>query len=271
MTQGKILEVNKLNEGSSLPQPPPSYEEATAGGSGIYPVDGESCTKFSFDDLNVRRTFIRKVYAILALQLSVTLAIVSIFTFCEPLKDYVQSNPGWYWAGYAVFMTTLVTLSCFPGPRRRFPWNLILLAIFTLSLSYMTGMLSSYYNTTSVMMCLGITVLVCFSVSVFSFQTKIDMTSCQGVMLIICTSFFICGILLALIIPLGCVPWMHAVFAVLGAIMFSMFLAIDTQLLMGKKRESISPEDYIYATLNIYLDIVYIFSFILQIFGKNRL
>ncbi|KAI5095977.1 protein lifeguard 2-like [Silurus meridionalis] len=201
MTQGKILEVNKLNEGSSLPQPPPSYEEATAGGSGIYPVDGESCTKFSFDDLNVRRTFIRK----------------------------------------------------------------------TLSLSYMTGMLSSYYNTTSVMMCLGITVLVCFSVSVFSFQTKIDMTSCQGVMLIICTSFFICGILLALIIPLGCVPWMHAVFAVLGAIMFSMFLAIDTQLLMGKKRESISPEDYIYATLNIYLDIVYIFSFILQIFGKNRL
>lgn len=48
------------------------------------------------------------------------------------------------------------------------------------------------------------------------------------------------------------------------------FLAFDTQLLMGNKRYTISPEEYVFATLNIYLDIIYIFSFFLQIFGTRR-
>lgn len=48
------------------------------------------------------------------------------------------------------------------------------------------------------------------------------------------------------------------------------FLAFDTQLLMGNKRYTMSPEEYVFATLNIYLDIVYIFSFFLQIFGTKR-
>lgn len=48
------------------------------------------------------------------------------------------------------------------------------------------------------------------------------------------------------------------------------FLAFDTQLLMGNKRYAISPEEYVFATLNIYLDIIYIFSFFLQIFGTKR-
>jgi len=38
-------------------------------------------------------------------------------------------------------------------------------------------------------------------------------------------------------------------------------------MLMGSKRYTISPEEYIFATLSIYLDIVYIFSFFLQLFG----
>lgn len=48
------------------------------------------------------------------------------------------------------------------------------------------------------------------------------------------------------------------------------FLAFDTQLLMGNRRYSLSPEEYIFGALNIYLDIVYIFSFFLQLFGSSR-
>lgn len=48
------------------------------------------------------------------------------------------------------------------------------------------------------------------------------------------------------------------------------FLAFDTQMLLGNKRYSISPEEYVFATLNIYLDIIYLFSFLLQIMGGGR-
>lgn len=52
--------------------------------------------------------------------------------------------------------------------------------------------------------------------------------------------------------------------------LFLQFLAFDTQLLMGNRRHSLSPEEYIFGALNIYLDIIYIFTFFLQLFGTNR-
>ncbi|XP_075816749.1 protein lifeguard 2 isoform X2 [Microtus pennsylvanicus] len=303
MTQGKLSVANKApgtegqqktngekKEVPAVPSAPPSYEEATSGDglkSGTFPqaptavplhpswacVDPrnhELFTTFSWDDQKVRRLFIRKVYTILLVQLLVTLAVVALFTFCDVVKDYVQANPGWYWASYAVFFATYLTLACCSGPRRHFPWNLILLAIFTLSMAYLTGMLSSYYNTTSVLLCLGITALVCLSVTIFSFQTKFDFTSCQGVLFVLLMTLFFSGLLLAILLPFQYVPWLHAVYAVLGAGVFTLFLAFDTQLLMGNRRHSLSPEEYIFGALNIYLDIIYIFTFFLQLFGTSR-
>ncbi|KAJ7999245.1 hypothetical protein DPEC_G00213440 [Dallia pectoralis] len=68
---------------------PPSYEEATA-------KYEEMQAQFSWDDLAVRRIFIRKVYAILMVQLLVTVAIVALFTFCAPVKYYIQVHPELY-------------------------------------------------------------------------------------------------------------------------------------------------------------------------------
>lgn len=51
---------------------------------------------------------------------------------------------------------------------------------------------------------------------------------------------------------------------------FPQFLAFDTQLLMGNRRHTLSPEEYVFGALNIYLDIIYIFTFFLQIFGTSR-
>nr|XP_028576909.1 protein lifeguard 2 [Podarcis muralis] len=238
-------------------------------GSG-FSGDTETLTTFSWDDRSVRRVFIRKVYSILLIQLLVTVAIVALFTFCEPVQTYIQANPAWYWASYAVFFITYLILACCSGPRRYFPWNLILLSIFTLSMAYLTGMLSSYYNTKSVLLCLGITALVCLSVTLFSFQTKYDFTSCQGVLFVMLMVLLFSGIILAILLPFKYVPWLQAIYAVLGAIVFTMFLAFDTQLLMGNRRYAMSPEEYIFGALNIYLDIIYIFSFLLQIFGSSR-
>ncbi|XP_020785757.2 protein lifeguard 2-like isoform X1 [Boleophthalmus pectinirostris] len=276
MTQSKLTLANKPKDESIssanefLSPSPPSYEEATAGANAICYKDAEMFTQFSWDDRNIRRVFIRKVYSILMIQLLVTLTVVSFCTFCEPVKDYIHSNPGWYWASYAVFFITYLVLSCCSALRRKFPWNLILLAIFTISLSYMTGMLSSFYNTKSVVLCLGITAAVCLLVTLCSFQIKFDITSYQGVLFVFCMVMFISGLVLALVLPFNDVPWLDVTYAVLGAILFTLFLMFDTQLLMGNKRYTMSPEEYVFATLNIYMDIIYIFSFFLQIFGTKR-
>ncbi|KAL4616915.1 protein lifeguard 1-like [Arapaima gigas] len=49
------------------------------------------------------------------------------------------------------------------------------------------------------------------------------------------------------------------------------YLVIDTQLMLGgKHRYSISPEEYIFAALNLYVDIISVFLFILQLIGLSR-
>lgn len=48
----------------------------------------------------------------------------------------------------------------------------VLQSILTLSLSYMVGMIASFYNTETVIMAVGITAVVCFTVVLFSLQVS---------------------------------------------------------------------------------------------------
>lgn len=63
---------------------------------------------------------------------------------------------------------------------------------------------------------------------------------------------------------------LYLLIAGFGALLFSFFLLYDIQLVMGGRKYSISPDEYVFAALTIYLDIVNIFMFLLQIFSLTR-
>lgn len=51
-----------------------------------------------------------------------------------------------------------------------------------------------------------------------------------------------------------------------GALIFSAYIVYDTQLMMGGSHKySISPEEYVFASLNLYLDIINLFLHLLKI------
>ena len=67
------------------------------------------------------------------------------------------------------------------------------------------------------------------------------------------------------------IPYAKLIYACLGAFLFSIYLIYDTQLMVGGDHKySISPEEYVFASLNIYMDIINIFIYILQIIGQSR-
>ncbi|XP_036414485.1 glutamate receptor, ionotropic, N-methyl D-aspartate-associated protein 1b (glutamate binding) [Colossoma macropomum] len=233
--------------------PPPSY-------------DNEDIVISGLDDKSIRRAFIRKVFLVLTAQLLVTFSFVALFTFEKNVKKFVQQNVWTYYVSYAVFLIPLIAISCCGEFRRKHPWNLVALSILTLSMSYMTGMIASFYDTDTVVMAVGITVVVCFTVVLFSMQTKYDFTSCMGVLFVCVIVLFVFGILCIFIRN----RILDIVYASLGALVFTCFLAVDTQLLLGNKQLSLSPEEYIFAALNLYLDIINIFLYILQIVGRSR-
>ena len=64
---------------------------------------------------------------------------------------------------------------------------------------------------------------------------------------------------------------MFVVYASLGAVIFSCYIVVDTQIMMGGKHKySLDPEEYVFASLNLYLDIINLFLMILSLIGNSR-
>ncbi|CAF1079925.1 unnamed protein product [Rotaria sp. Silwood1] len=216
----------------------------------------------------IRRVFIRKVYFILMIQLAITFGLIALFQFTPTIYQYVRSPNGhWlYLASYVTFFVTYIALVCSKNAGRRFPLNLILLGILTLSMGYMMGMIAAHYEIESILIAVGITAFVCFGVTLFSFQTKYDFTSCVGILWIMSLALLAFGIVCIFTYS----RLLYTIYAGLGAVAFSIFLAVDTQLIMGGKRHEISAEDHVFASLMLYIDVMYIFLYILTLFGNRK-
>ncbi|KAF0871826.1 LFG3 protein, partial [Crocuta crocuta] len=230
----------------------------------------ESFGSGEWDDRKVRHVFIRKVYSIISIQLLITVAIIAIFTFVKPVGDFVRRNLFVYYVSYAVFLATYLTLACCQGPRRRFPWNIILLTLFVSLEGLREGVVRVVYETKAVIIAMIITAVVSISVTIFCFQTKVDFTSCTGLFCVLGIVLMVTGIVTAIVLSFKYIYWLHMVYAALGAICFTLFLAYDTQLVLGNRKHTISPEDYITGALQIYTDIIYIFTFVLQLVGDRN-
>ncbi|XP_052093072.1 protein lifeguard 2-like [Mytilus californianus] len=230
----------------------------------------------SFSDKAVRHAFIRKVYLILMIQLLVTFGVVCLFSLVAPIKQFIQTTGSWfYWVSYGTFLVTYIVLVCIPSVRRKFPGNFICLAVFTLAFSYMVGTISSFYDTTIVFVAAGVTCLVCLALSLFAIQTKVDFTMCSGLLFALLMVLILFGwscLIFYFVFPADVFAWriMDCVYGGLAALVFSLFLVYDTQMVVGGKKHELSPEEYVYGALQLYIDIVYLFLILLACFGKSN-
>ena len=56
-----------------------------------------------------------------------------------------------------------------------------------------------------------------------------------------------------------------------GALVFMVYIVYDTQLMIGGKHKySLDPEEYVFAALNLYLDIINLFLYFLSIIGASK-
>ncbi|CAL8132934.1 unnamed protein product, partial [Orchesella dallaii] len=223
--------------------------------------------EFTFSEKTIRMAFIRKVYAILMVQLLVTFGFIALFVLNEDVKRWSGTNPVVFYAAFGITFVYINATSCCKnisvGLRRKTPGNYICLAIFTIAEGFILGTYSSIYKADAVLLAIGITVVVCLALTIFSFQTKWDFTTMGGVLFVILIVFVISGFFIMI---LRIFSILHIVLACLGALLFSLYLIYDTQLMLGGKHKySISPEEYIFAVLNLYLDFINIFLHISSI------
>lgn len=237
------------------------------GNYGVYDPEDQSAKGFDFTDQSIRRGFIRKVYSILTAQLGITLGFIILFMYHRPTKLWVQQHPEMFWIALGVMIVTLISMACCGSVRRKAPMNFIFLTLFTFAQSFLLGVTTANFSSQEVLLAVGITAAVCLGLTLFAFQTKWDFTVMGGVLFVAVIILMLFGII-AIFFPGKTIT---IVYASLGALLFSIYLVYDTQLMMGGEHKySISPEEYIFAALNLYLDIINIFMYILTIIGATR-
>lgn len=250
----------------------PTAHNAETGG---YAGNNEQETMFKyslhFNERSIRQAFIRKVFVMVTIMLAIVALITAFpFIFHDTMGKWVKQNTGIHWAFYGIFLVTYIALICCEGVRRSFPANIIVTLVFTIATGGMTMTLSQQFAAESVLLCLIITTVCCAVIIVFSMQTKYDLTNCMGVLTMIFFFVFIFGIFAMIAAIFFKVTVLHTIYAGLMALVFMGYLAIDVQLLMGGRKYEISPEDHIFAAIQIFLDIVYIFWFLLSLFGSRN-
>ncbi|PSC76224.1 BI1 isoform A [Micractinium conductrix] len=203
-------------------------------------------------DNQLRWGFVRKVYGIITLQLACTALVAAAITSSVSVQHYLSANWGWQIGAMVVSMLGLIPLYIY---RQQHPTNLILLFAWTPIFSVTVGMACSFYAPYIVLEALMITAGVVAGLTAYTFHaTKrgVDF-SFMGPMLWGCLWALIIWSVIQIFWPPG--PVGRTIFSLLGAVLFCGCLVFDTQLLIQRY----DMDDYIWASLNIYLDVVNLF------------
>jgi len=201
--------------------PPPAPADAhtvvdfgAKAGAPSAPPEGAGYADFM--DRRVRHGFIRKVYAILAVQLAFTFAVTFVFVLSSDVIKWVRANPGVYIAALVLQIVFMIALVCFRENARKVPLNYILLAAFTVCETYLVGTISSYYETNSVLIAFGICMGMTLVLTAFAWQTKIDFTAYLGCAVVAVWSLIIFGILMIWLRS----QILNVIYGTVGAIIF---------------------------------------------------
>jgi hypothetical protein len=258
----------------------PTYPYPPGNGPEYSPMDGSPQPADDylneFTEAAVRHGFVQKVYGILFVQLLVTTLIGGlVMNLLDGASKGVVSLC--FAVSLVVMIGTMCVCICRPGLMRVYPTNYALLSVFTIAESILIGYISAQYTKESVLIVAAVTAVVVLGLSVFACQTEYDFSGWGPYLL--CALFVMFGLslcfLIAAMLGFSNSPAFQAlrlVFAGLGALLFSFYIIYDTQLITGGKHGStmFSVDDYCMAALVLYMDIIQLFMYMLELFGDRK-
>ena len=159
-------------------------------------------------------------------------------------------------------------LMCFQRLARRVPTNYILLLLFTVCEAYTVAFVCAAVNDASlVLQATFMTAGLTLGLSLYAHTTKTDFTAYGGLL-------WAAGSLL-LIFSLFSVffgPTMRLIYCTIGVALFSVYVIFDTQYILGGegRHSELSKDDYVMGAMILYLDIVNLFLYIVQILASLK-
>ncbi|KAJ4957293.1 hypothetical protein NE237_014076 [Protea cynaroides] len=225
-----------------------------AGADQLYPMMLESPA--------LRWAFIRKVYSVLAFQLLLTTAIAAIVIYVRPVKQFFVTTDG----GLALYIILIIMpfFAMFPlyFYHKRFPINYLLLGLFTIPIALAVGLTCAFTNGKVILESVILTAVVIISLTLYTFWAarKGYDFSFLGPFLFGAVLVLMFFILIQILLPMGRISVM--VYGALASIIFCGFIIYDTDNLIKR----FTYDEYIWACVCLYLDIINLFLSLLTLF-----
>ncbi|XP_008560632.2 protein lifeguard 2 [Microplitis demolitor] len=222
-----------------------------------------------FKNSKIRRNFITKVFFILFLQFLFTTLYVSFFLFYPPARDFI--NRYWYlWViAMTVFVCSYCSISITDCGRRQSGWGITLLLLLTLAESHLAAYISIRFQVEVVLITVGMTAAVTLLVSLAAIFFKFDFTMWAGLLSILGVVLLMAIVLLTVLLMYTKISIIITVFGVIGALIFSLYLYFDVQTIMGGRKIQLSPDEVIFATTQLYVDIIGLYRYLLLVIGGS--
>lgn len=211
-----------------------------------------------------RQNFLIKVFSILTFQVFLTVLIVTAIWLNQGVKQYLQDNLWVYFTAFGCTIAVLCAIMCFRSVGRKTPYNYIALCLFTFFESIMLATITSFYDTRDVFISAALTLVMFTTLVIFALSTQRSPKT-------------LCGMLtVAIVLSFAMIPflifassrWVVILVSVVGLIVAAIYVVIDIDLITEKY--GLDYDEYVFASIQLYLDLAMIFVYILSLLGDRN-
>lgn len=204
-----------------------------------------------------RMAFLRKVYGLLSISIFMA-AVASWMT----LRDTEFLN--FVWANRIFFFIAQIAVIFFAfWARKKETLGLVALFGFTILTGITTAPVLLAYTQATVVNALVLTGIVFVGLSAYTIISKKDFSFLGGMLSVGLIVLIIGGLLNAFIFKSSGISF---IYSAAGVFIFSGFILYDTSNILRRY----PTDEYISATLSLYLDILNLFLLLLSLLGGNR-
>ncbi|KAL3240069.1 Bxi1p RNJ42_05112 [Nakaseomyces bracarensis] len=262
------------------PDAPPPYQVTDPYN---IPDDFKWSTNVTSCEPLIRQWFLHKVYTILSTQLLATLAFGVVMSKWEPLSTFAMANMWVFYVALVGSLGSCIWLSCGFREEEYFPeehegdkpWYYLskraqygMLGFFTLCEAYTISLVCLLYDPQTVLSAIVITTCVVGGISLLALSEKM-----KWVVESASSIYFWLNWGLLLLIGVGIASLFFGIssgtdllISIVGAVIFTLYLLIDTQMIFRKVR----PDEEIKCAMVLYLDIINLFLNILRIMARRN-
>ncbi|XVE73076.1 hypothetical protein DITRI_Ditri11bG0088700 [Diplodiscus trichospermus] len=232
----------------------PRKNDAEAGARPLYPM--------MLEPPELRWAFIRKIYSIVAIQLLATIGVAATVVTVHPISHFFVSSV----AGLALYIVVIImpfiTLCPLYYYHQRHPVNYLLLGVFTISLAFAVGLTCAFTSGKVILESVILTTVVVVALTLYTFWAarRGHDFNFLGPFLFGAVLVLMVFALIQILFPLGRISVM--VYGCLASIIFCGYIIYDTDNLIKRY----AYDEYIWAAVSLYLDIINLFLSLLTVF-----